>query len=286
MIAAAPLTVALDARDPDVFARQRIVLASVPRRFLVVPAEQSADVVVVSGHETSWPDDVARAVDGGARGVLVADPGLADAGAVRRLASAVAGRAVVAVDTPCLADRTWTTARDEIAADAATASVVDALGTTGGEPDDGLLDTLVGQLAVVRPLVGSLEGLRLLHRGRREYVLAAQTAGPWVTFTGVTSAARRTGLALDVVAPTRRWEIRFDEAALARPTQVTVHDEAGSRTLPLIHESGHRVTWERLHQALAGSGGVVYGLSDLVADLELAESALRSRPANPQENGS
>jgi hypothetical protein len=272
------LTVSLDSCDAAASARQRSVLASVPRRFLLAEGEASdrtADVVVLSGQDPDWPDTVVRVVDDGARGVLVVDPGLADPERVRRLSGAVAGRAVVAVESVYAGDRTWTAARGEVAADAATASIVDSLASVPADSAvEPLVSALVSQLAVVRPLVGSLGGLRLLHRGAREYLLAAPTAGPRVTLAGVASAAGREGLTLDVVAPARRWEVRFDETALGSPAQVTAYDETGARTRPLVHESGRRMTWQRLHEALTGDGAGSYGLDDLADDLELAGRAL------------
>jgi hypothetical protein len=256
------LRVALDPADGV----RGAVLASVPGRF-VVAGNGTADVAVVSGRSPGWPTDVARAVDGGVRGVLVVRPALVGAGAVRDLARAVAGRAVVAVDTAYAADPTWTAARDEVAGDAAAASIVDSVvSVPDGDPVGALLD----QLAVVRAAAGPFDAPRLVHRGDRAYVLVARTPGPRVTLAGVTSAAGRAALALDVVAPARRWQVRFDDAALARPTEVTVHDETGAHTRPLVYESGRRVTWQRLHRALTGDGEVSYGLDQLAEDLSLA----------------
>jgi hypothetical protein len=208
--------------------------------------------------------------------VLVVRPGLVDPDRVRALRGAVAGRAVVAVDTPYATDRTWAAAGNEVADDAAAASIVDSVVSVAhGQPDDGLVGALLDQLAVVRPLVNLAGGLRLVHRGAETYVLVAQTSGPRVTLTGVTSAAGRAALALDVVAPSRRWQIRFDDTALARPTEVTVHDGTGAHTRPLTYESGRRMTWQRLYQALSGTGAVGYSLDHLADVLELARGALR-----------
>jgi hypothetical protein len=275
MTAPSPFTVSLDRADPTSSALQRSVLASVPGRFLLAEGGP-ADVVVVSGQDPEWPDYLARAVDDGARGALVVDPGVADLERVRRLSGAVAGRAVVAVEAVYADDRTWGSARDEVAATATTASIVDSLVSVPRDSTGGaLLRALVGQLAVVRPLVGSLAQLRLLHRGDQEYVLAAPFSGTRVTLAGVVSAAGRAGLTLDVVAPDRRWEIRFDETALGSPTKITAHDETGTHTRPLVHESGRRMTWQRLYQALTSARDVGYGLNDLATDLELAGRVLR-----------
>jgi hypothetical protein len=274
MTATTALRVTLDPTDAASSALHRSVLASVPRRFLI--AERGpADVAVVSGRHRAWPDQVSRAVDDGARGVLVVRPGLVDPELVRGLVRTVAGRAVVAVDTPFATDPTWTAAQTEVAADAATASIVDSVASIADGEDGDIVDALVGQLAVVRPLLGPLDGLRRLHRGDRGYLLGAHTRGPTVMLSGVTSAAGRAALALDVVASERRWQARFDDTALASPTEVTRYDETGAHIRPLRYESGRRVTWLRLHEALSGNGEVGYSLDRLADDLELAHQALR-----------
>jgi hypothetical protein len=274
MTSPAALTVALDTRDATSSARQRSVLASLPRRF-VIAAEEPADVVVVSGLVANWPDEVIRAVDSGARGVLVVDPGPADPDRVRDAADAAAGRAIVAVETAYATDRTWMAARQEVAADARTASIVDSVVEVPADrPGAARVNALVDQLAVVRPLLGSLDALRLLDRSERRYLLGAPVGGVRVMLAGVASAIGREALSLDVVAAERRWQIRFDETALGRPTDVTVYDRTGARSHPLLYESGRRVAWQRLHDALTGDGAVGYDLNDLSSDLRLARRLL------------
>ena len=269
-----PFTVNLDPGRSTSSFLQRAVLATVPNRFLVTQ-NGPADVVVVSGDHPHWPDVVAEAVDGGSRGVVIVDPGFVEPGRVATLARAVDGRAVVGVETTYADDRTWTAVREEVVAAAATASIVDSLVYLPDDrADDRLVPALISQLAVVRPLVDSLESLRLLHRGAREYVLEARTSGPHVSLAGVKSANGSVGLALDVVESSRRWEIRFDQTALGGATMVTSHDATGAHTRPLVHESGRRMTWLRLHRALTGNGEIGYSLDDLARDLALAGAVM------------
>ena len=109
-------------------AAQRAVLASVPRLFRISDGDEAPDVVVVSGG-SHWPDELARAVKDGAKAVVVASPTPVEPARVRALARAVAGSAVVAVDTPYATNRTWEAAKEEVVADAETASIVDSLVT-------------------------------------------------------------------------------------------------------------------------------------------------------------
>ena len=253
------LRVSLDPRDA---AGHRTVLAGLPGRF-VVAGHGPAEVTVVCGRDPGWPDDVARAVRDGASGVLLTRPELVAADRVRALAATVAGRAAVAVDTPFANDRTWTEFREEIAADASRASIVDSMVST---VDGDLAAALVDQLATVAGLV-NLAGLRLVHRTAAGYLATAGLGGPVVTLAGVTA---NPGLAIDVVAADRRWHVRFDGTAPAMPTEVTLHDRTGAHTRPLIHESGHRAAWERLYQAVTGTGTVGWSLDSLADTLAIA----------------
>jgi hypothetical protein len=245
---------------------QRAVLASVPGRFRITDIE-APDVVVVSGRSPDWPDELARAVTGGAKAVVVARPVLVDPDRVRELARTVAGKAAVAVDTPYATNRTWAAASEEVSADAETASIVDSLVTadTGG-----LADALLDQLALVRALFNPSGVVRVLHRSERAYTLTFPTSGPRVTLSGAVSPAGRTGLTLDVVGPARRWQVRFADTAVASPAEVTRHEATGAQCQPLLFESGRRVTWQQLHQALTGDGQVGYSLERLADGLETA----------------
>ena len=100
----------------------------------------------------------------------------------------------------------------------------------------------------------------MLHRGERAYALTFPTSGPRVTLSGAVSPGGQTGLTLNVVGPTRRWQVRFADTAVASPAEVTRHEATGAQSLPLLFESGRRVTWQRLHQALTGGGRIGYSL--------------------------
>ena len=274
MTAPTALRVTLDTTDADSVTVHRTVLASVPRRFLVTE-DGTAEVVVVSGRNPEWPERVIRVVDTGARGVMVVRPGLADPEQIRDVVGAVAGRAVVAVDAPYAADPTWTAAQPDVAADAVGAAIVDSLVSMAAGQAADIVEALVGQLAVVRPLVESLDEVRLVHRDERAYVLSAHTRGPTATLSGATSAGGHAALTVDVVSAQRRWQIRFDDTAPAGPTEVTRYDDTGAQTWPFVYESGRRVTWQRLYQAVTGGGAVAYSLDQLAKDVELARRVLQ-----------
>ena len=251
--------------DTESDAAQRAVLASVPRLFRISDDDEAPDVRVVSGRGSNWPDELARAVTDGAKAVVVASPTTVEPARVRALARAVAGSAVVAVDTPYATNRTWEAAKEKVAADAETASIVDSLVTAEA---GGLATALLDQLALVRPLFSPTGAVRVLHRGERAYALTFPTTGPRVTLSGAVSPAGHTGLTLDVVGPTRRWQVRFADTAVASPAEMTRHEATGAQSLPLLFESGRRVTWQSLHQALTGDGRIGYSLDQLAEAMD------------------
>jgi hypothetical protein len=266
--------------DPCAAALHRSVLAGLPGRF-VVADHGPAEVTVVSGRNPEWPDDVARAVHDGVRGVLLTRPGLVDADRVHALSAAVAGRAVVAVDTPYANDRSWAATRREVAADAGRASIVDSVvSVVGGD----LVAALIDQLTAVAGLVDTA-GLRLLHHTASGYLAATGSDGPSVTLAGVAGVAGP-DLSIDVVAVERRWQVRFDGTAPAAPTEVTLHDRTGAHTSPLTYQSGHRAAWDRLHQAITGAATVDWSLDSLADTLAVAGRLLGGSVVNNLQEGS
>ena len=93
----------------------------------------------------------------------------------------------------------------------------------------------------------------------------------------MTAGVADQGLSVDVVGAGRRWQVRFDGTAPAVPAVVTRHDRSGAHSRPLIHESGHRAAWERLHEAITGAGSVGWSLDDLAGTLALAGPVLGHR---------
>lgn len=258
-----PLRIRLDDRDAASSALLRPILAGLASRFRVTDTA-TADVTVVSGRHAQWPGRVLDAVHDGARGVLVVRPTSVDPATVRAVSAAIAGRSVVAVDTPYLNDRTWTAIRHDIAADAARSASIDSLITVAGGD---LADALMDQVAVLSTLT-DLGHLRTVHRNTQAYLLAGHDGRSSVTLAAAAGAAQA-GLAVDVVAPNRRWQVRFDATALARPTEITMHDRHGARTQPLLYESSHRVTCQQMHEAIVRGGTVGWSLDDLAETLTI-----------------
>ena len=68
-------------------------------------------------------------------------------------------------------------------------------------------------------------------------------------------------------------QVRFADTAVASPAEMTRHEATGAQSLPLLFESGRRVTWQRLHQALTGDGHLGHSLDQLAEAMDTATRA-------------
>jgi hypothetical protein len=262
-----PLTVNLDTSDSARAALHRVVLASLPQRF-VITRKRGADIAVVS------VDGIGTAVAAGAKGILLVASTAVELPQIRDLAP---GDAVIAVDTRFAADPTWAATLADIAPDARTASLIDSVVTVEELTERALFESLVDQLAVLRRLVGSFDRLGCIHRSSRQLALVGSASGVAVSLTAVASATLGSTLRVDVVSADRRWKAYFDDTALARPTEITLYDCHGARSRPLLYASGRRTAWIQLHAAITEKANVAYSLDDFATDLRIAQQALTYR---------
>ena len=216
-------------------------------------------------------DRVSLAVDGGAKGILLATPTAADPAQLRALAT---GGLVVAVDIRFAPDPSWAAAVSDIAVDSRSASLIDSVVTVEDATEGSLFAGLIEQMALVRSLLGSFDHLGCIHRTARQHALVGHSGGAAVSFTAVASQTPGSTLRMDVVAATRRWEAHFDHTALARPTEITLYDGNGAHSRPLIYASGRRSTWIQLHAAITEHASIPYSLEDPATDLEVVKRAL------------
>jgi len=236
-------------------------------------------VRMVSGKDGDWVARLLAAVRNGARGVLLAAPGPADPDEVRDAARrATAAGTIVAVDAGYTADRTWRHALPAWQEHAPGAQLLDSV-VTIDERSSTLFTALIDQLTVVRPIVGALEGLHLLHRSDDQYIASARADQLAITLTGVVSGLETSTLRVDLVGVDRRWSARFDGDALARPALVTRFDADGSTAPPLRYESPHRAAWLDLHAAITDGTPPPYTLEALATDLTIANQVLETRTA-------
>ena len=215
------------------------MLASLPRRFVITDkgaGREQADVAVISGREASWIEHFETAVDGGVKGILLVASTAADPNQIRKLRTR---DAMVAVDTRFAADPAWAAAIPDIAADAQTVSLIDSVMTVEDSADGALFNNLVEQLAVIRPVVGAFDRLDCIYRSDRQLAPGKRRE------SGCKSHCRRlTHIGLNLARGCREFSPtlagKFDDTALAQPTEIITHDCSGAHTRPLLYANGRR----------------------------------------------
>jgi hypothetical protein len=205
---------------------QRAVLATLPSRFAI--DEAGSDVTIVSGD----------ALDGaGAGAVMITEPGLAPAEALRALAGPV-GLALVAA--PALPEAAVASSR---AHNEDVPLIVDAAAETTGA----LRATLFELLMLLDTLGCHAEGLRILAATANEIALVVASADGW---NGARVSARRsfrTRFAVETVSRSFRREIVIDDIAVSTPAELRLFDASGTRTALPRYEGGLRASWKALH---------------------------------------
>lgn len=237
-----------------------LAVASLPASFgpgpsgLVSPAttSQAADVAVIAG-ESGWTAEAGRAIEAGARGVMVANPAPEE---TRRLAAAAeaAGAAVVldhrwASNPALISANGEPDAREAVRSALGTAAMLDgvAVSAPGTDPS-----RLLGQhLAALLAVTGALDGVRILRSDSTGYTLSGHLAGgaPF-TAQGVLTAARPAGVDIRLYTTDGGVSVNVPDPGAAWPATVRATGPQGEVLLPTLFESAHRAAWRRLKDHL------------------------------------
>jgi hypothetical protein len=260
--------------------RERAVLASLPKHVRLAAGER-ADAYLISSRAAGWPDHLERALRDGAGGVLLTGAGAAEPGVLESLAR-LAGRLAipVVVDVRFAHDPTWAAALPELTRGESQEVIIDCLVHGGADSlaatDDGwsLVDLLVAQLTLVRPLIPSFDTLACAHYSASGYAVCGEVGGAVVNMAGANSLTGAASLRLQVAGLDRRWDAVFNDGAVAQPTLVTRHTATGSSTLPVLYEGSRRTAWRQLYSAVTAGATVAYGLNELGLDRAVAERLL------------
>lgn len=268
--------------DADVAGRYPWVVSSLGGSFRPVVAGATPDVIVIAGRGPDWVTATSAAVASGVSAVVVAQPHPVAAEEVTQLAEqAGAAGTLVGVDLWFGSDPAWLAALPELAADAATAAVLDCsvrLRPVAGQDTERLRRALLAQVALVRPLLTADAGLVLrTSRAGGHYVITATGPGPAVCLSGAVCPGAGEQAEVILVGVERRWQIALHADAPSRPGTVTALDAAGSHSPRPHHEAGLRAGWRALPAALDGTGAVGYGLTDLAGDLAMLDTVTPTR---------
>ena len=254
------LTVNLDA-DHDTPA-VHAVLASLPRWLRAT--SDHADIHTVAGHHPDWPARLRAAVTSAPRAVLLTEPVPAAARVVSELAEVA--RVPVVIATPWALNPAALHAADRVRAAVSGAALVELFAARDVPPATSLL----AQLSLVRVAAGEISMLRVTRLDERGHAATARIAGVPAHLTGVRSAAG-TDVRMILRGHAEEWQLRFGDAALARPASVTRIDDAGETLLPTHYETADRAAWRAVHAAALDGADPRYTLHDLAADLTLLD---------------
>jgi hypothetical protein len=257
------LTASIDATGSGLV-RYRVVLASLPNSYRLV--ERDADVVLTSGTDAAAAN---RAVAGGARAVVVDQPGRLSIDELAALEKLADQQDCIVVPAPVYAPRL---AASPDLLDGAQIDLVESTITSSDEPRA----SLVEQLALVRQVVSSVATVRALHVSASHYAVEATMADrprSHVILNGVASAGGAEEVSLRAIGVDRHLSIRIDAGPLARPAEIDLFDGGGRRSPWPVHQHAHRITLASLHALVTtGQGFVGYPVQHLRQDVALADA--------------
>lgn len=226
---------------------------------------ETADLVAVDG-AAGWPAEAEKAIDGGARGVLVVRPGPAD---VRSLIEAANTRNV-----PVVIDAMWTYNPAVQNSAGAFAEVFDdrmllearTYARTGSDWDRVLLD----QLSLIRAAVAPVRDFRFVRRSEHGYAALADFAnGARASITAVRTDSVPESASLRSVKAQHLVELVVPAPETAIPGRVHVVGPEGANLLETKWETAHRAAWRHLH-GLAVAGLTSSDLAEFSEDQAIA----------------
>ncbi len=234
------------------------------------PGSTDADLVGIAG-APGWTSAATDAIQAGARGVLVVNPVPED---VTELQALVSRRRI-----PLVIDGPW--AYNPAVADSAPAfterndaestfqvRVTEAVGSD-------LDHVLVGQLALVRALVGPVVDLRLARHSPQGYDATGRLkSGALVCLAAILTNAADPSAVVHLVKATTAVRLSVPDAATAAAGSAVISTEKGATLLVTQWESAHRVAWRTLHE-LVTSSSTGADLGAFTDDLALAAGMRR-----------
>lgn len=250
--------------------RLRLGAAVLPSSFRYT--EGDTDVVGILG-DGDWAQRAADAVEQGARGVLVVDPGLGSTESLVRLRAVLSRRSAALV-----LDRGWASspsldfAAEEFDRLAAPSALVES--RLDASPDAEASATLLAHLALVRASVSPVRELRMLRVDATGYdALGTLEGGADVNLSAIFSHALTQAATVRIVRPESTVLLELGAVDVAAPGRLSVLGRAGRRVPLLPFETPHRGAWRRLHAAVT-DGTTTTDLDAFVDDAELTQEAL------------
>jgi hypothetical protein len=125
--------------------------------------------------------------------------------------------------------------------------------TVAGTEERRLRGAFLEQLAILRKLTGADPSVRAFRRNAKGYVANVSVGSALAVTIGRISPLARAALQLHAVGMDYRLEISMDAEASARPASIQLFGADGLREAMPVYQSGHRLTWLKVHAFLSGS---------------------------------
>lgn len=109
------------------------------------------------------------------------------------------------------------------------------------------------QLAILRKLAGANPSVHAFRRNARGYVADVSVGPALALMIGRVSPLAQAALQLHAVGVDHRLEVSMDAETPARPAAIRLFGADGLREAMPIYQSGHRLTWLKIHAFLRGS---------------------------------
>jgi len=262
-----PLTLTAETRD----LRQRLVktLATLPRSYRAPDEGSSASGILISGEGNGdWAGRAANAIDGGARAVIVADPGMADPDSVLALADlADRAGAVVELAERYAGDPTLLRHRADLIQHLAATSTI--LISQVGD----FTSAAHATLEMVRTVRALDQPLHLAHIWQTAHAVVLRGTSGEKLFEGIATAAKAgVGQRLVALGFGRTLSLSLRGDGSARPSDLRIANAKGERKLPQIFESVDRAAFRRALTSVHSGRADGAALREFAADVAMIRS--------------
>ena len=260
-----PLTIAAEA--PGLQQRLRKTLATLPLSYRAPDDRADASVMLIAGNG-DWAARAAAAIGAGARGVIIADPGITDAGSILTLADrAERAGAVVELAERYAGDPTLLRHRaDLIQHLAATSTILMSQVGDFATPAHAALDMVRTAHALGQPLT-------LTHVWQATHAVVVRGTAGEKLFEGMaTSGSGGAGQRIDALGFGRTLRLSLRGDGSASPSDLRIANAKGERKLSPVFESVDRAAWLRAHAAVDGGQSDGQALRQFAADVAMIQA--------------
>jgi len=259
------LTIATEA--PGLQQRLRKTLATLPLSYRA-PADSAAASVMLIAGDGDWAARAAAAIDAGARGIIIADPGITDADAILTLADrAEQAGAVVELAERYAGDPTLLRHRADLVQHlAATSTILMSQVGDFATPADAALDMVRTAHALGQPLT-------LTHVWQASHAVVVRGTAGEKLFEGMATMGRGgAGQRIDALGFGRTLRLALRGDGSASPSDLRIANAKGERKLSPVYESVERAALLRAHAALNGGQSTSQHLRQFAADVAMIQA--------------